>query len=155
VNSRLKNLVPAQIARLEKQSVVAVACNSGSSCLLNKKGELFIYGKDTTFADLLTGKVNDLSGQTITAVAIGKAHIVALSAAQEVFTFGVNNKGQCGREFPTFAAASAAGSRIEQAAEAAAAGGGDEVSDHEGEIDVEALGKFLVIFLSKVLGHEK
>jgi E3 ubiquitin-protein ligase MYCBP2 len=138
----LKNLVPAQIARLEKQSVVAVACNSGSSCLLNKKGELFIYGKDTTFADLLTGKVNDLSGQTITAVAIGKAHIVALSAAQEVFTFGVNNKGQCGREFPTFAAASAAGSRIEQAAEAAAGGGGDEVSDHEGEIDVEALGKF-------------
>jgi hypothetical protein len=67
---------------------------------------------------------------------------VALSAAQEVFTFGVNNKGQCGREFPTFAAASAAGSRIEQAAEAAAGGGGDEVSDHEGEIDVEALGKF-------------
>jgi E3 ubiquitin-protein ligase MYCBP2 len=138
----LKNLVPAQIARLEKQSVVGVACNSGSSCLLNKKGELFIYGKDTTYADLLTGKVNDLSGQTITAVAIGKAHIVALSAAQEVFTFGVNNKGQCGREFPTFAAASAAGSRIEQAAEAAAGGGGDEVSDHEGEIDVEALGKF-------------
>ena len=30
----------------------------------------------------------------------GKAHIVVLTSNHEVFTFGMNNKGQCGREFP-------------------------------------------------------
>ena len=134
-----------QMARMEKQAVMSVACNAGTSCLVTKKGELYIFGKDTTFADFVTGKVNDLANQTITAVAIGKAHIVALSAAQEVFTFGVNNKGQCGREFPSFATL-AANRHDQQAAAAAAAGeggaaGGDEASDHEGEIDVEALGE--------------
>ncbi len=124
---------------MEKQSVVAVACNSGTSCLVTKKGELFIFGKDTTFADFVTGKVNDLSSQSITAVSIGKAHVVALSANQEVFTFGVNNKGQCGREFPSVASAVRLDQQSALAAEAAAAG--DEASDHEGEIDVESLGE--------------
>ena len=36
----------------------------------------------------------------MTAVAAGKAHIVALTLNNEVFTFGMNNKGQCGRDFP-------------------------------------------------------
>ncbi|CAH2243754.1 jg7138, partial [Pararge aegeria aegeria] len=32
-------------------------------------------------------------------VALGKAHAVALTNEGEVFSFGINNKGQCGREF--------------------------------------------------------
>ncbi len=31
---------------------------------------------------------------------MGKAHVVALNKDGEVFTFGMNNKGQCGRDFP-------------------------------------------------------
>ena len=76
---------------------------------------------------------------------VGKAHIVALTKEGDIFTFGMNNKGQCGREFPSFATL-AANRHDQQAAAAAAAGeggaaGGDEASDHEGEIDVEALGE--------------
>lgn len=70
------------MARMEKQGVAWVACNAGTSCIVTKKGELYLFGKDSTFADFVTGKVNDLATQVITRVAIGKAHIVALSASQ-------------------------------------------------------------------------
>ena len=33
-------------------------------------------------------------------VVVGKAHIVALTKEGDIFTFGMNNKGQCGRDFP-------------------------------------------------------
>ena len=39
-----------------------------------------------------TGRVADLTNQTATAVAIGKAHIVVLNSEGDVFTFGINNK---------------------------------------------------------------
>lgn len=32
-------------------------------------------------------------------VALGKAHAAALTNCGDVYTFGINNKGQCGREF--------------------------------------------------------
>ena len=91
---------PKKMSRMEGQTVVTTACNSGTSCIVNKKGELFVFGKDSSHADLSTGQVTELSGQVVTAVAAGKAHIVALTLNNEVFTFGMNNKGQCGRDFP-------------------------------------------------------
>lgn len=35
----------------------------------------------------------------VTQVALGKAHAVALTSKGIVYTFGINNKGQCGRDF--------------------------------------------------------
>lgn len=74
---------------------------------------------------------------------------MALSANQEVFSFGVNNKGQCGREFVASSNATSAASAYRQEQQPAAAGGpdggpaGEEAnSDLEGEIDVEALGEY-------------
>lgn len=32
-------------------------------------------------------------------VALGKAHAIALTSFGQVYTFGINNKSQCGREF--------------------------------------------------------
>ena len=91
---------PKRVAQMEGQTVVTTACNSGTSCIVNKKGELFVFGKDSSHADFTTRQVTELSGQVVTAVAAGKAHIVALTNNHEVFTFGMNNKGQCGRDFP-------------------------------------------------------
>ena len=91
---------PKKMSRMEGHVVVTTACNSGTSCIVNKKGELFVFGKDSSHADFTTGQVTDLSGHVVTAVAAGKAHIVVLTNNHEVFTFGMNNKGQCGREFP-------------------------------------------------------
>lgn len=46
----------------------------------------------------LPGQVSDLKGHIVTQVAMGKAHTCVLTKIGEVWTFGVNNKGQCGRE---------------------------------------------------------
>ena len=45
-----------------------------------------------------TGLVTDLKGHFATQVAMGKAHTCVLMKNGEVWTFGVNNKGQCGRD---------------------------------------------------------
>lgn len=47
---------------------------------------------------LSTGQVTDLKGHFVTQVAMGKAHTCVLTKTGEVWTFGVNNKGQCGRD---------------------------------------------------------
>uniref|UniRef100_A0A673N0T5 RCR-type E3 ubiquitin transferase n=1 Tax=Sinocyclocheilus rhinocerous TaxID=307959 RepID=A0A673N0T5_9TELE len=47
---------------------------------------------------IITGQVSDLKGHFVTQVAMGKAHTCVLTKSGEVWTFGVNNKGQCGRD---------------------------------------------------------
>lgn len=42
--------------------------------------------------------MTDLKGHFVTQVAMGKAHTCVLTKNGEVWTFGVNNKGQCGRD---------------------------------------------------------
>ena len=39
-------------------------------------------------------------------VALGKAHAVALTDTGQVYTFGINNKGQCGRDGSVFLSSS-------------------------------------------------
>lgn len=87
---------PRKFAKLEDHFVVQVACNIGTSAFVTKTGKLMLYGKDTTHCDA-TGLVTDLSDQHISRVALGKAHCVAVNAKGQLFTFGINNKGQCGR----------------------------------------------------------
>lgn len=48
--------------------------------------------------NLSVGLVTDLKGHFVTQVAMGKAHTCVLMKNGEVWTFGVNNKGQCGRD---------------------------------------------------------
>ena len=43
--------------------------------------------------------MTDLKDQVVTQISLGKAHAVALTKEGHIFTFGINNKGQCGRDF--------------------------------------------------------
>ena len=96
-----KPVKPKKFHRMEGYNVSYIAANNGSSAMLTRDGELYMFGKDSVHCncDYATGHVLDLKDHVITQVAIGKAHIVALTKEGEVFTFGMNNKGQCGREF--------------------------------------------------------
>jgi len=47
---------------------------------------------------LIVGLLTDLKGVVVTSVALGKAHGALLTNMGHVYTFGLNNKGQCGRE---------------------------------------------------------
>lgn len=46
-----------------------------------------------------SGLVTDLKDVHVTQVSLGKAHAVALTNKGHIYTFGINNKGQCGRDF--------------------------------------------------------
>ena len=43
--------------------------------------------------------MTDLKDQFVTQISLGKAHAVALTKEGHIYTFGINNKGQCGRDF--------------------------------------------------------
>lgn len=58
-----KAVKPKKIIRLETMSkhVVYTACNNGSSGILTKEGEVYIFGKDTTHCDHATGRCQDIN----------------------------------------------------------------------------------------------
>jgi len=43
------------------------------------------------------GMLVDMKALVVTSVALGKAHGAMLTSRGDVYTFGPNNKGQCGR----------------------------------------------------------
>uniref|UniRef100_A0A4W5M9H3 RCR-type E3 ubiquitin transferase n=1 Tax=Hucho hucho TaxID=62062 RepID=A0A4W5M9H3_9TELE len=92
-----KPFKPKKMMKLETKTAVNTACNNGSSGIVTKDGELYMFGKDAIYSDS-TCQVSDLKGHIVTQVAMGKAHTCVLTKIGEVWTFGVNNKGQCGRE---------------------------------------------------------
>ncbi|XP_061382096.1 E3 ubiquitin-protein ligase MYCBP2 isoform X5 [Danaus plexippus] len=89
---------PKKILRAEGHHIVYAACNYGSTALVTRHGQLLMFGKDTQHCDE-NGLVTGLRHERVIQVALGKAHAVALTNFGQVYTFGINNKGQCGREF--------------------------------------------------------
>lgn len=92
-----KAVKPKRIGKVDGHIIVHASCNNGTSALVTNTGKLIMLGKDTTHCDPSTGFVSDILDQHITKVALGKAHTVALNSKGQIFTFGMNNKGQCGR----------------------------------------------------------
>ncbi|KAJ8916890.1 hypothetical protein NQ315_013358 [Exocentrus adspersus] len=99
VRRQPKPVKPRKIIRVDGHHIISGACNNGTTALINENGELIMFGKDTTHADPTTGIVTSLKDEFITQVALGKAHTVALTNKGQVYTFGINNKHQCGRDF--------------------------------------------------------
>ncbi|XP_039231733.1 E3 ubiquitin-protein ligase highwire isoform X2 [Drosophila yakuba] len=93
-----KAVKPKKMTKIDGHVVVHAACNNGTSAFVTKTGKLIMYGKDTAHCDAM-GFVSELLDQHVTKVALGKAHCVALNAKGQLFSFGLNNKGQCGRIF--------------------------------------------------------
>lgn len=92
-----KAVKPKRIGKIDGHIIVHASCNNGTSALVTNTGKLIMLGKDTTHCDSSTGFVTDILDQHITKVALGKAHTVALNSKGQIITFGMNNKGQCGR----------------------------------------------------------
>ncbi|XP_067640218.1 E3 ubiquitin-protein ligase highwire isoform X3 [Eurosta solidaginis] len=93
-----KAIKPKRMSKIDGHVVIHAACNNGTSAFVTKTGKLIMFGKDTAHCDA-SGCVTDFIDQQITKVALGKAHCVALNSKGQLFTFGLNNKGQCGRVF--------------------------------------------------------
>ncbi|XP_058840925.1 E3 ubiquitin-protein ligase highwire [Topomyia yanbarensis] len=95
---QLKAVKPKKISKIDGYFITNVSCNNGTSAFVTKDGKLIIFGKDTNYCDS-SGIVTGLNDAHIVKVALGKAHCVALDAKGQLYTFGLNNKGQCGRKF--------------------------------------------------------
>ncbi|XP_028043251.1 E3 ubiquitin-protein ligase MYCBP2 isoform X2 [Bombyx mandarina] len=89
---------PKKIFKAEGHHIVYAACNYGSTALVTRQGLLLMFGKDTLHCDS-SGLVLGLRHERVIQVALGKAHAVVLTSFGLVYTLGINNKGQCGREF--------------------------------------------------------
>ncbi|CAL1686165.1 unnamed protein product [Lasius platythorax] len=96
-----KPVKPKKMAKVEGQFIIDAACNNGSTALVTKDGSLLMFGKDTLHSDPVTGLVTDLRDVCIVRVSLGKAHAAALTNKGHLYTFGINNKGQCGRDSAT------------------------------------------------------
>ncbi|CAB4068655.1 MYCBP2 [Lepeophtheirus salmonis] len=83
-----KPVKPKKISRMEGHIVVQFF----NILLIILKESFFLFGKDSIHCDYSSGQVLDLKGNFITQVAVGKAHIVALTKEGDVFTFGMNSK---------------------------------------------------------------
>ena len=79
--------------------MVNAACNNGSTALVTKEGSLLMFGKDTLYSDESTGLVPDLKDVCVVNISLGKAHAAVLTNKGHLYTFGINNRGQCGRDF--------------------------------------------------------
>lgn len=91
-----KPVKPKKLSKIDGHVIVNAAANNGTSAFVTKAGKLIIFGKDTSHCDSM-GFVSDLFDQDIVKVALGKAHCIALNSKGQLFSFGMNNKGQCGR----------------------------------------------------------
>ena len=61
--------------------------------MVTKAGELYLFGKDSSQCDW-SGHVIELKGHQTIQAAMGKAHVVVLTKDGDVYTFGMNNKGE-------------------------------------------------------------
>ncbi|XP_064119634.1 E3 ubiquitin-protein ligase MYCBP2-like isoform X5 [Macrobrachium nipponense] len=93
-----KPVKPKKMIKLDGQFVITAACNNGTSALVTRDGELYMFGKDTLHCDN-TGLVTEMREVHVASVALGKAHAIALTNKGQVYSFGINNKGQCGRDY--------------------------------------------------------
>ncbi|XP_070552183.1 E3 ubiquitin-protein ligase MYCBP2-like isoform X2 [Ptychodera flava] len=90
---------PKKIPKFDGKIIVSAACNNGSSAFVSKQGELYLFGKDNTYADQASGLVTEVQDCHVKNISLGKAHGAILTSSGDVYTFGINNKGQCGRDF--------------------------------------------------------
>ena len=86
-----KPVKPKKIHRMEGYTIVHVAANNSTSAFVNKEGDLYIFGKDSTHCDYTTGRVSDLKGTIITQVRffLGFKLILLITF---FFSFFLNNK---------------------------------------------------------------
>lgn len=56
VRRQPKPVKPKKMIRLENKFVVYAACNSGTSAVVTKNGEVYMFGKDTSHCDHASGE---------------------------------------------------------------------------------------------------
>lgn len=79
-------------------AVRSFACNSGSMALIDRRGNLRIFGKESNGLGGAMQAGATLRMKKLTQVALGKAHVVLVASKDGcAYSFGLNQYGQCGQ----------------------------------------------------------
>ncbi|KAF8386302.1 rpm-1 [Pristionchus pacificus] len=81
-----------------RKKVISIAASSGCFMYVTENGKVYAMGKHPWRVNPDNGLVLGLEGVHIAAIALGKVHAVAVSRSGTLYTWGVNNLGQCGRK---------------------------------------------------------
>lgn len=75
VRRQPKPVKPKKMIRLENKFIAYAACNSGSSAVLTKDGEVYMFGKDTAHCDHASGE-RFYHTDTSTLIILGQNNII-------------------------------------------------------------------------------
>jgi E3 ubiquitin-protein ligase MYCBP2 len=91
----------AKLRRLHmsvKRKCVSIAVGNGCIVYVTDNGRVYATGRHTMHCHSESGLVFGLEHVHIASIACGKTHTVAISRHGHVYTWGLNNLNQCGRQ---------------------------------------------------------
>lgn len=99
--------LPSEVEGLNSEFIVNVACGDSISCALTREGRVYAWGtfRNSTGIYGFSSKVEvqdtpklieDL--KDICSIAAGSNHVVAISTAGKIYTWGVGEQNQLGRK---------------------------------------------------------
>lgn len=104
INDNISKSYPTQLKSLRSLGVRYIACGDDFSVFLTQDGGVFTCGLGT-FGQLGHGSHNneiiprmvmELMGSTVTQIACGKRHTIALVSSRRIYAFGIGGSGQLG-----------------------------------------------------------
>lgn len=109
IGSDISRAVPTNIEELESERISKVfsSGHSLSSIAINQTGEVFTWGHgmdgvlghaDTDANVLIPTPLDNLEGAKVQKVACGGGHMAALTSEGQIFTWGLDDCGQCGQD---------------------------------------------------------
>lgn len=144
---------PKKMMKVDPLTIVDAACNNGTTALVTKDGSLLMYGKDYLYSNEVTGLVDDLKEVFVERVSLGKAHAAVLTNKGHLYTFGINNKGQCGRDFITCCTTSASVTATIQPANKDTTIIAMETGAVEDELIITEQGKLFMFYYNILIYH--
>uniref|UniRef100_A0A7E4WAZ4 RCR-type E3 ubiquitin transferase n=1 Tax=Panagrellus redivivus TaxID=6233 RepID=A0A7E4WAZ4_PANRE len=73
---------------------------SGAMSYVTDNGKCYLFGRHIMTTNNDNGQLTGFDGFSVASIGIGKTHVVAISKSGLVYTCGLNNLNQCGRDEP-------------------------------------------------------
>ncbi|KAE9549406.1 hypothetical protein FO519_007385 [Halicephalobus sp. NKZ332] len=83
-----------------KRKCSSISGIHGAMAYVTENGKCYLFGRHIVSSNNDSGQLTGFEGFSIASIGIGKTHLVAISKSGLVYTCGLNNLNQCGRDEP-------------------------------------------------------